>query len=71
MNAMSNELTVERRGWHELAPAELRAIAGGSPTLPLPPPSAVLSVFADPQPAPWFSSVLSLGGLAFPSPPPW
>jgi hypothetical protein len=33
----------------ELAPSDLRFVAGGSPTLPLPPPVAL----DDPDPAPW------------------
>lgn len=37
----------------ELAPSALRSVAGGSPTLPLPPPAALW-----PDPVPWARTFL-------------
>jgi hypothetical protein len=67
MNVRNNEGKAEERAWHELAPAELPVIEGGSPTLPLPPPSAFRSY---PIPTPWIPQVVSLGGYLDP-PQPW
>jgi hypothetical protein len=66
MNAMNKELTAEGRGWRALALAELGAVEGGSPTLPLPPPSAFFSLVAHPTPWPW-----SVVPILEPEPPPW
>jgi hypothetical protein len=61
---VSNEAAREW-GWQPLGLAELQAVQGGSPTLPLPPPGASLSFFVYPTPTPWIPQVLS------PVPGPW
>jgi hypothetical protein len=71
MNAMNKETMMERHVWRELNAVELGAVEGGSPSLPLPPPIALV---LDPEPSPWRSvvPVVSLGGYFTPTNPwPW
>jgi hypothetical protein len=70
MNKPNEGVGREGRDWRTLALAELGAVEGGSPTLPLPPPIALV---LDPVPSPWRSvvPVVSLGGYFSPVPWPW